>query len=83
MPSSVDKQDLGLPPRRERDRTLGRDTGAVTCGKDDLAEGHLSLHEMKPCLSPLRQLVDHVPPCTLDEAHMYMPPLIRSTCPVM
>ena len=43
-----EKEDLRLLPRRERDRTLGRDADAVTRAQDDVAEGRLSPHQVEP-----------------------------------
>src|SRR5258708_26310697 len=58
--SEDEKQDFGLVPRGERDRPFGRDAGTVTGGQNEVAQGCLTLHEVQPCASPLRELVDHV-----------------------
>ena len=50
--SEVDKQDLGLFPRRERDRALRADAGAVAGAQDQFAETHLAVDEVEPRASP-------------------------------
>ena len=58
----IEKQNLALGLRCERDRSLVRETGAITCGQDQLTQGNLALHNVQPSLSPGRELVDHVLP---------------------
>src|SRR5919106_6734801 len=60
--TNIDEQDLALFPRGEGDRALPRDPGAITRGQDEVAEGHLSLHEVEPRPSSLREFVDDVLP---------------------
>src|SRR6266849_6510892 len=60
--AEVEKQQLGLLKRGERNDALARDTNAVARGQDDVAEHHLSLHEVEPGAAPRCELVEHVLP---------------------
>jgi hypothetical protein len=44
--AKIEQQQLGRFLRRERHRTLGRDSGAVPCAENDVAERHFALHEV-------------------------------------
>jgi hypothetical protein len=58
----IEKQDLGLGVRCERNRSLVRETCAVAGRQNQVAQCDLSMYEVQPRLTPWRELMDHVLP---------------------
>lgn len=58
--TKIDKQELGLVARRERDRALGCDARAVPALQHDLSDLDASGHDVQPCGSTRGQAVHQV-----------------------